>query len=107
MPETEKRMLKVHKDISSRFRPPYWDVEVRRDPKFPLDQYVTPIRNQSNKNDIYKIGDIQYPCGYCNSENPKLIWVNVVACNAGDFIGYEFRCEKCGVYTFYKGPEYS
>ena len=99
--------MKVHKDIAKQYTRPYWYVEVHRDPKFPADQYKLPLRNQSNNDEVFESDYVQLPCGSCKSENTKLIWVDEVLTNAGGTKQYEFKCEQCGVYTFYEESEYS
>ena len=107
MPEKEKKILKVHEDIASRYRRPYWRIEVRRSPKFPLDQYCIPIKNQIDTDELFKNDYIQLPCGYCKYKSPKLIWINEVLSNSGGWKQYEFKCERCGVYTFYEESVFS
>lgn len=105
--ENKKEKLDIHRDILSQYTPPYWYVEVNRDPKYPLDQYTIPIRNRRNRNEIYKDDDVHFPCGYCKSEDTKLIMVDLAISNAGGWKGYEFRCEICGFYTYYEEKEFS
>lgn len=105
MPENTK--LKVHKDISSRFTRPYWHIEVYREPKFPSDQYRTSLIGEHNKDEVHEMDLVQYPCGYCKSQDPKLIWIKISMTNAGGTKSYEFKCEKCGIYTFYDEQEFS
>lgn len=107
MSRIEKGKLKVHKDISSRFRAPYWHVEVNRDPRFPLDQYRTQLKDLLDKYERFKDPDIQYLCGYCKSEDMELLLVDVVLSNSGGWKNFEFKCKRCGVYTFYNENEFS
>jgi hypothetical protein len=99
--------LKVHKDIVSEYNSPYYQVWVYREPKFPLEQYVIPLINQFTKEELLEQYYVQYPCGYCKYEKPKLIWSRVALTNAGGIKEYEFKCERCGVYTFYEEQEFS
>jgi hypothetical protein len=105
--DKEDEKLKVHKDILSEFHSTYFQVEVYKEPKFPQEQYETPLKNQFTKDDLLEQYIVQYPCGYCKFEKPKLIWARVALTNAGGVKEYEFKCEKCKVYTFYEEQEFS
>ena len=107
MTDKDNEELEVHKDIAAEYNYPYWEVKVYSDPQFPSDQYEFPVRNQSDKDMIFDDDYIHFPCGYCKSEDTKLLWANENLTNAGGSVDYEIRCESCGVYTFYEGQEFS
>ncbi|NHJ49471.1 MAG: hypothetical protein FK733_16900 [Asgard group archaeon] len=107
MSNKENEKLKVNKDIASEYCSPYYRICVYREPKFPLDQYETPLKNQFTKDELLEQYYVQYPCGYCKFKTPKLIWARVSLTNAGGTKEYEFKCEKCGIYTFYEEQEFS
>ena len=103
----ENKKLRVHKDILSEYHHPYWEIEINQKPKFPLDQYEKPVRNRIGGGVISQDDYTQYPCAFCKSEDTELIWFFKSLTNAGGLIESEFKCEKCGLYSFYIEKEFS
>ena len=103
----KKIKLEVHQDILSEYYHPYWEIEISQKPRFPLDQYEKPIRNQIGKTIVSRDDYTQYPCAFCKSEDTELVWFFKSLTNAGGLIESEFKCGKCGIYSFYVEKEFS